>query len=189
MSSESLLDHPLFEPVLLRSATRRAQAFSDEARIRMALWLSAARARYQVALELRDAETQAVALGLLRESAFLTLRALEAARSEPISSAPSSAWAKLAEHPEGAPGCMTRVRLLLSNDEPLAVEAPEVRELRPAAEETVAWLLSIAEGRSPRALSRLRMYRGVGLCLGVLVVIWALVAYWLTLASLATHTS
>jgi len=184
----SLLDHPLFEPVLLRTATRRAQAFSDEARVRMALWLHAARARYHVALELRDAETQGVALGLLRESAFLTLRALEAARSEPISDAPSNAWAKLAARPDGAPSSLCRARPLLAADEPLAVEAPEVRELRPAAEETVAWLLSLAEGRSPKALNRLRWLRGAGLSVGLLLVIWALVAYWLTLASLATQT-
>ncbi|MET0789918.1 MAG: hypothetical protein ABW061_00225 [Polyangiaceae bacterium] len=189
----SLLDGPLFEPTLLRAATRRANAFSDPARERMKPWLSAAQARYRVALELRDGESRGVALGLLREAAFFALRALEAADSEPAmpSATPSAAWQRF-QISDGAPAEWLRVRDAFSVDDALALEVLAVTddgELRLAAEATVAWLLGLAEVRSPQELARVRWLR-VGLMSGaLLVLLWALFAYWSALGALSPHVS
>ena len=188
---ESLLDRPLFEPALLRAASRRAGALSDSARGRMLPWASAARARYRVALELRDREARGVALGLLREAAFLALCALEIADGiEDAASSPAVAWERFDSRPvlRGAPQGLARAREALAAPSLVMLDELAARgdpELRAATEETVAWLLTLAEVRSPKELERARWLRSALLVLALLVFAWLLFAYWSALAALS----
>ncbi len=155
-------------------------------------WVKASRARYSVALELRDRDTQAVALGLLREAAFFALCALEV--GEPAAPPPASsakvAWERFNQLPESAeaPPVFALARTAFATDEALAVEALDANEaskLRPAAEQTVAWLLGLAEVQSPKRLTRMRRVRTLLLAIGLTVIGWTLLSYWLALAALA----
>ena len=188
----SLLDSPLLEPILLRKASRRARDLTDSARARMRPWVKASRARYSVALELRDRETQTVALGLLREAAFFALCAIEV--GEPAAALPASspklAWERFSALPESAeaPPVLAMARPAFATDEVLAVEAldaHQVEKLRPAAEQTVAWLLGLAEVQTPQRLTRSRRVRALLLTVGLTVIGWTLLSYWLALAALA----
>jgi len=188
----SLLDSPLLEPILLRKAARRARVLTDSARARMSPWVKASRARYSVALELRDRETQPVALGLLREAAFFALCAIEVAEpaAPPPASSPKLAWERFNALPESAeaPPELAVARTAFAADEALAVEkldANEADELRPAAEQTVAWLLALAEVPTPKRLTRMRRVRTLLLTVGLTVIGWTLLSYWLALAALA----
>ncbi len=188
----SLLDSPLLEPILLRKASRRARVLTDSARARMRPWVNASRARYSVALELRDRETQTVALGLLRDAAFFALCAIEVgeAAALPPASSPKLAWERFNELPESAyaPPVLAVARTAFATDEALAVDAldaTEVNELRPAAEQTVAWLLGLAEVHSPKRLKRMRRVRTLLLAIGVTVISWTLLSYWLALVALS----
>jgi len=188
----SLLASPLLEPLLLRRASRRARVLTNGARARMRPWVEASRARYSVALELRDRDTQTVALGLLREAAYFALCAIEVA--EPTAQAPASspkaAWERFGQLPESAdapPACGV-ARAAFATDEALAVDAlsaNEIEELRPAAEEAVAWLLGLAEIQTPKRLSLLRRVRTLLLSIGLTIMAWTLLSYWLALAALA----
>jgi|KBSMisStandDraft_5_1062788.scaffolds.fasta_scaffold192333_2 hypothetical protein len=188
----SLLDSPLLEPILLRKASRRARVLTDSARARMSPWVKASRARYSVALELRDPDTQAVALGLLRDAAFYALCAIEV--GEPAAPPPASsakvAWERFNQLPESAvaPPVFAVTRSAFATDEVLAVEALDANEaekLRPAAEQTVAWLLGLAEVQTPKRLTRIRRLRTLLLGIGLTVIGWTLVSYWLALAALS----
>ena len=188
----SLLDSPLLEPILLRKAARRARVLTDSARARMSPWVKASRARYSVALELRDRETQPVALGLLREAAFFALCAIKVAEpaAPPPASSPKLAWERFNALPESAeaPPELAVARTAFAADEALAVEkldANEADELRPAAEQTVAWLLALAEVPTPKRLTRMRRVRTLLLTVGLTVIGWTLLSYWLALAALA----
>ena len=188
----SLLDSPLLEPILLRKASRRARVLTDSARARMGPWVKASRARYSVALELRDRETQPVALGLLREAAFFALCAIEVAEptAPPPASSPKLAWERFNALPESAeaPPELAVARTAFAADEALAVEkldANEADKLRPAAEQTVAWLLALAEVPTPKRLTRMRRVRTLLLTVGLTVIGWTLLSYWLALAALA----
>jgi hypothetical protein len=187
-----LLDSPLLEPILLRQASRRARALTDSARARMKPWVKASRARYSVALELRDRDTQTVALGLLRDAAFFALCALEVGEpaAPPPATSPKAAWERFNDLPESAeaPPVFAVARRAFATDEALAVEALDARqaeELRPAAEQTVAWLLGLAEVHTPQRLTRMRRVRTLLLGIGLTVVGWTLLSYWLALAALA----
>src|SRR6185369_7925578 len=134
----SLLDSPLLEPILLRQASRRARVLTDSARARMRPWVKASRAHYSVALELRDRETQTVALGLLRDAAFFALCAIEVGEPAALPPAASSklAWERFDELPESAeaPPVFAVARTAFASDEALAVDAldaNEVSKLRP----------------------------------------------------------
>ena len=188
----SLLDSPLLEPILLRKASRRARALTDSARARMRPFVKASRARYSVALELRDRDTQAVALGLLRDAAYLALCAIEVAEPAPAAPASSAklAWQRFDQLPESAeaPPVVALARTAFASDEALAVDsldANEVEKLRPAAEQSVAWLLGLAEVQTPKHLSRRRRVRTLLLAIGLTVIGWTLFSYWLALAALA----
>jgi len=188
----SLLDSPLLEPILLRKASRRARVLTDSARARMRPFVKASRARYSVALELRDRDTQTVALGLLREAAYFALCAIEVAELTPAAPATSAklAWQRFDELPESAdaPPVLSVARTAFATDEALAVEsldANEVEKLRPAAEQSVAWLLGLAEVHTPKRLSRTRRVRTLLLSIGLTVIGWTLFSYWLALAALA----
>ena len=187
----SLLDSPLLEPVLLRVAERRSKAVSEAARGRMKPFVAAARARYHVALELRDHESRGVALGLLRDSALLALTALEAIDSDslPEPRTPRAVWDRfmLLERP-GAPGALAEARMVLGTDDVLApdsVSASDVNRLRASAEVAVAWLLTLAEARSPRELSRARLVRSSLFLVAAIVIVWAGLSYWFALSALA----
>lgn len=190
-SLAGFLDGPLLEPALLRAATRRANALSDASRERMKPWVQAARARYQVALELRDLASRGVALDLLRSAAFFALCALQLTESDTGLPAASSraAWEQFtARLPEAAPSEWTRVRDAFSESDLLLLEAQAASdegELRAAAEVTVAWLLSLAEVRSPSELRRARALRIVLSGVALLAVIWAFLAYWSALSELS----
>lgn len=195
MAGRTWLEHAWLEPTLLLAASRRAAQLSDEARARMKPWVLAARARFQVARELRDAETQTVALGLLREAAFFALSALEAAHSaaDLAARSPRAAWQRFDTLVEpsalsGAPEQLQLVRAAFGTDDALSVERlrpREANELRLAAEASVSWLLGLVEIRTAAQLARARWLRS-GLALLSLVLIgWGLVAYWLSLAALA----
>ena len=187
MPAPSLLDHPLLEPLLLRRAARRAEAFSDAQRARMRPYLSLAQQQYRTALELRDTETRIVAWGLLRDAAFHALLALESASDGALSSSLHRAWEGLGARAE-APAALERVRLLLASEDSLveiARSTSELDELRPAAEETVAWLLGLAEVRSSSQITRLRVARVLLFVLAAVVIVWALVSYWLALSALS----
>ncbi|MEI9937453.1 MAG: hypothetical protein WDO69_09535 [Pseudomonadota bacterium] len=188
----SLLDNPLLEPILLRKASRRARVLTDSARARMRPWVKASRARYSVALELRDRDTQTVALGLLREAAFFALCAIEVGEpaAPPPATSPKVAWERFNELPEAAeaPSVFAVTRSAFATDEALAVEAldaNEAKKLRPAAEQTVAWLLGLAEVHTPKRLTRMRRVRTLLLTIGLTVIGWTLLSYWLALAALA----
>ena len=188
----SLLDSPLLEPILLRKATRRARVLTNSARERMRPWVDAAHARYAVALELRDRDTLVVALGLLRDAAFFALCAIEVA--EPAAPAPPSspklAWARfeqLADAIEAPPG-LAATRAAFAAEDALAVDAlapHELELLRPAAEETVAWLLGLAEIQTPKRLKLVRRVRTLLLTIGLTVIGWTLLSYWVALVALA----
>ncbi len=185
------LDTPLLEPVLLLAAARRAEALPEAARARMKPFVAAARARQQVALELRDHESRAVAFGLLRDAALLALSALEAADSEslPEPRTPRVVWDRfmLLER-AGAPGSLAEARIVLGTDDVLApdfVPADDASRLRSSAEESVAWLLSLAEVRSVRDLSRARVVRSVLVVAAAIVLVWAGLSYWSALSALA----
>jgi hypothetical protein len=189
----SLLDTPLLEPVLLRAAERHAEAVSEAARARMKPFVAAARARYLVALELRDRDSQGVAFGLLRDAALLALSALEAVDSESLAEprAPRVVWDRfMALERPGAPGSLAEARIVLGSDDLLApdsVAANDASRLRSSAEESVAWLLSLAEARSPRELSRTRLLRSSLFVAAVIAIVWAGLSYWFALAALAPH--
>jgi hypothetical protein len=193
MALGTLLDNSWVESVALVAAARRADNLSAEARLRMTPWVVAAQARFRVARELRDPESQIVALALLKEAAFFLLCALESADPAPELAArsPKEAWQRfeaLAEQPPGAPEQLALVRAVFSSDEPLSVDrvaASEVNELRLAAETSVAWLLGLAEIRTPTELARARLIRSALAVLGLVVVVWGLVSYWLSLGTLA----
>ena len=187
------LDTPLLEPVLLRAAARRAEALPEAARARMKPFVAAARARYRVALELRDRDSQGVAFALLRDAALLALSALEAVDSEslPEPRTPRAVWDRfvLLERP-GAPGSLAEARIVLGSDDALAadsVPAADANRLRASAEEAVAWLLSLAEARSARELARARLLRSSLFVAAVVVIVWAGLSYWSALAALAPH--
>lgn len=188
----SLLDCALLEPIVLRRASRRARALTSAARARMTPWVEAARARHVVALELRDRKTHGVALGLLREAAFYALCALLAeSASATIPTSAAGAWRSFDQLPGSseAPLCVHRARSILAAEEPLAVDllAPSaVEELRPAAEETVTFLLGLAEIQTPERLTLLRRLRIALLALGVAVTAFALLAYCVALAALSS---
>ncbi|HET7541344.1 MAG TPA: hypothetical protein VFK05_15815 [Polyangiaceae bacterium] len=189
--NSSFLDSQLLEPLLLRKASRRARALTNSARTRMKPWVTAARARYSVALELRDRKTQTVALGLLREAAFFALCALAVAESSAApQSSPGLAWQAFDQLPEAAeaPAAVSTIRSAFACDDALAIDALDqtvIEQLRPAAEQTVAWLLSLAEVQTPQRLTRLRRLRTLLLTVGVTVIGWTLLSYWLALAALA----
>ena len=155
-------------------------------------WVRASRARYTVALELRDRDTQTVALGLLREAAFFALCAIEVGEpaAPPPASSPKVAWERFNDLPESAeaPPVFAVARTAFASDEALAVETldpSEAKKLRPAAEQTVAWLLGLAEVHPPKRLSRMRRVRTLLLVSGLTVIGWTLLSYWLALAALA----
>ena len=193
VSLASLLNGPLLEPALLRAASRRASTLSDSARERMKPWVRAARARYLVVRELRSPESRGVALGLLRDAAFLALGALQLAESDSVEPALDNrtAWQRFSLRvPEGAPPEWSRVRDVFGESDVLLLDAQaanDAGELRAAAETTVAWLLSLAEVRSRRELQRARVWRSA---LGVAVliaVVWALLSYWSALGELSVR--
>ncbi len=183
------------EPVVLLSASSRAARLSTEARARMKPWVVAAQSRFRVARELRDPETQTVALGLLREAAFFALCALEAVDSSVDSAArsPAQAWERfdaLPQKPPGAPEQLGLVRAAFGTNDALSVDlvpSSSANELRLSAEQSVAWLLSLVEVRTPPELARARLIRLALALLGLAVVLWGIVAYWLSLAALAPH--
>ena len=189
MTATTLLESPWLEPALLVAASRRAVQLSDTARARMRPWVVASRARSSAARQLRDAETQVVALGLLREAAFFALCALELADPACQSASRSSAeaWQRFVA-PEGAPEQLALVRSTFSAADPLSVDRLEPRQanqVRLAAESTVAWLLALAEIRTPSELARARLVRVALAVLCFVVFAWGLVAYWLSLLELA----
>jgi hypothetical protein len=183
---------PLLEPYLLFAASRRARAVSDETRTRMKPFALAARARYRVALELRDAESQSAAFTLLREAALLALYALEAATGEAAESRSHRAtWDRfMADERPNAPRSLAEACIVLGTDDPLAADSlpnGDALVLRAKVEESVAWLLSLAEVRSPRELSRARLLRSSLFVCGLVAVIWALLSYWSALAALSAR--
>ena len=184
---------PWLEPIALFGAMSRAERLSDAARARMRPWAEAARVRYGVARELRDPETQTVALALLREAAFFALCALAAAAENAAELPRSSqaAWTSFVV-PEASPpneaSELELVRAAFASDDPLALDAvpeSEVNRLRLAAEAIVAWLLALAEVRPPKRLARLRLVRGITSGVVVIVALAGLIAYALALASVA----
>lgn len=155
-------------------------------------WVDAARARLLVALEHRDRATLIVALGLLREAAFFTLCAIEVSEpaAPPPPSSPRLAWERFEQLPEAseAPPTLALARAAFATDDPLALDrlTPyQLEDLRPAAEETVAWLLALAEIESPQRLTLRRRVRTLLLTLGLTVIGWTLLSYWMALAALA----
>ncbi len=192
MALGTLLDNSWFESVALVAAARRADKLSADARLRMRPWVVAAQARFRVARELRDPESQTVALALLKEAAFFALCAFEAADAAPESTArsPKEAWERFgsfADRPAGAPEQLPLVRAAFSADDALSVDligASEANELRLAAEASIAWLLSLVEIRTPTELARARVIRSALAVLGFVVVVWGLVSYWLSLGAL-----
>jgi hypothetical protein len=188
----SLLDSPLLEPILLRKASRRARGLTNSARERMRPWVLAAHARYVVALELRDRDTLAVALDLLRDAAFFALCAIEVA--EPSAPAPPTslrvAWERFEQLSDAneAPPALAVARTAFAKDDSLALDnlaVHELQRLRPAAEEAVGWLLGLAQIQTPKRLTLQRRVRMVLLTAGVTVVGWTLLSYWVALAALA----
>ena len=191
---KSVLDTPLLEPVLLLSASRRAARLPDAARARMKPFAAAARARFRVALELRDRESQGTAFSLYREAAFLALRALEMSTPEqpPEPHTPRSVWERFSALPArpDAPASLAQVQAVLATEDVLATEAgipADAAALRASTEQVVAWLLSLAEVRSPQELARARVLRSSAFVVSVVVVVWALLSYWFALGALAPH--
>jgi hypothetical protein len=187
------LDMPLLEPFLLFGASRRAEAVSSDARVRMKPFALAARARYRVALELRDGESNSAAFALLREAALLALYALEADNDALSGEARShrATWDRfMAQERADAPGSLAEARIVLGTDDALAADsvAPsDAPALRAKAEESVAWLLSLAEVRSPKELARARIVRSSLFVVALVAVIWALLSYWTALAALSAR--
>jgi hypothetical protein len=185
------LDSPLFETVLLRRATRQAQAVPEAARARMKPFVAAARARFRVALELRDRESRGVAFGLLRDAALLALSALDAVDSEalPEPRSPRAVWDRFMQRElPGAPDSLAEARIVLGADDPLAPDAVapgDAARLRDAAEEVVAWLLSLAEVRTPAELKRARLLRASLFGFSAVVLLWGLLSYWMALNALS----
>jgi len=191
MTGARFADVPWIEPVALLGARQRAARVSDAARVRMKPWVEAAHARYRVARELRDSETQIVALSLLREAAFFALVALALAREEEAPKTLGAAWTGC-EMPSAGDteraAELSLVRAAFSAEDPLALDrtpAGELNALRLAAESTVAWLLALAEVRSPRELERLRLIRAVLCTLAALGILSGLIAYGCALASVS----
>ena len=186
-----LLESAWVEPFALLGAKRRAAALTDAARERMRPWVQGARARYRVALELRDAETRAVALGLLHTAAWLALCAAAAAQGNEEPKAASAAWAAFDADAAGAPPPeLELVKPFFSSDAPLAadlLDPARALELRQPAELVVAWLFELVEARSPREIDRARIVRSLLLVLGLALVITGLVSYWLMLNQLAAR--
>ena len=153
----------------------------------------AARARYRVALELRDVEAQSAAFALLREAALLALYALEVAdREQPFEPRSHRAtWDRfMGDERAGAPGSLAEARLVLGTDDALAADtlAPSDRQaLRAKVEESVAWLLSSAEVRSPRELSRARIVRSSLFAVAFVAAVWAVLSYGVALAALSAR--
>jgi len=180
------------EPVALRSATRHASQLSDESRARMRPWVVAARARFRVARELRDSESQRVALGLLRDAAFYALCALEASGSAEavLPTTSREAWQHfeaLANKSAGAPEELALVREAFCAEGALALdlyETARANDLRLAAELSVAWLLGLVEIRTLPELARARLLRIALAALGLVLIAWGFVAYWLSLSAL-----
>jgi hypothetical protein len=192
MATESARPSSWFEPLLLREASQRAQQFSNDARARMAPWVVAAQVRFRVARELRDPETQAVALALLKEAAFFALCALEVSTlaEEPPASSPRQAWQRFderAEKPPGAPEQLALVRSAFGTVDALSVDRVpqhQANELRLAAEASVAWLLTLVEIRTLPELTRARWIRIALALVGLLLIVWGLVAYWSSLTAI-----
>ncbi|MEO8906313.1 MAG: hypothetical protein ABI488_27115 [Polyangiaceae bacterium] len=187
-----LLNIPLLEPVLLLSASRRSAQLPNAARERMKPFAAAARARFRVALELRDRESQGTAFGLLREAAFLALRALEMSTPEqpPESHTPRSVWERFNALParSDAPAALAEAQEVLATDDVLETEAripADAAALRASTEEVVAWLLSLAEVRSPQELKRARVVRSSVFVVALIVIVWALLSYWFVLGALS----
>jgi hypothetical protein len=179
------------EPIALLGASSRARGVSDEMRARMKPWVIAASARYRVARELRDLETQSVALGLLREAAFFALCGLEATDPATVVARSSKeAWQRfdaLPSKPAGAPEQLALVRDAFGNDDALAMDLvlpSEANDLRLAAEACVAWLLTLVEVRTPAQLARARLVRSALALLGLVVIVWGIVAYCLALTAI-----
>ncbi|HEX3773904.1 MAG TPA: hypothetical protein VHV51_05530 [Polyangiaceae bacterium] len=174
-----------FEPVALIEANARAKKVSAEARARVKPLALAARSRFRVARELRDAETQYVALSLLREAAFFALCAFESLEAEPEARAtsPREAWSRFvarADEPPGAPEQLELVREAFANDDPWSLELvprERVNDLRLAAEATVAWLLDLVELRTPSEIVRARIVRSLFAALGFALIALGLIAY------------
>ncbi len=192
----SLLDTPLLEPVLLLAASRRAAELPEAARVRMKPLADAARARFRVALELRDRESQGTAFGLLREAAFLALRALEMSTPEqpPEPHSPLTAWARFSALPArtDAPASLAQVQQVLATEDVLETEArvpADASVLRASTEEVVGWLLALAEVRSPQELARARVVRSSLFVVALVVIVWALLAYGFALAALSPHAT
>ena len=189
MTGSTLLESSWLEPAFLVAASRRAVQLPDAARARMKPWVVGAQARFRVARELRDAESQVVALGLLREAAFFALCALEL--REPAREIPSRSAAEAWEHfgaPADAPERLALVREAFGAADALSVdliEPSQANDLRLAAEASVAWLLSLAEIRTPAELTRARLIRVALAVLGFVVIAWGLVAYWFSLLEIA----
>jgi hypothetical protein len=59
-----------------------------------------------------------------------------------------------------------------------------VNQLRLAAEASVAWLLSLVEVRTLPELTRARLIRIALAVVGLVVIVWGLVAYWLSLTAI-----
>jgi hypothetical protein len=192
MATESAKSTSWLEPLALREASQRARQFSDDERARMKPWVVAAQSRFRVARELRDPETQTVALGLLREAAFFALCALEVSASadDPAASSPQQAWQRfdeLAEKPAGAPEQLALVRSAFGTDDALSVDrvpSHQANELRLAGEASVAWLLSLVEIRTLPELTRVRLIRVALMVVGLVVIAWGLIAYWLSLTAI-----
>jgi hypothetical protein len=178
----------------LFAASRRAGKLSDEERARMKPWVAAAQARFGVARELRDPETQNVALALLEQASFFALCALQADSTseslEVLASSPKEAWQSVEARADLPPGAVEQLGFVLaafSSDNPLSVERmppQQANELRLAAETSVAWLLTLAEVRSPSELYRARFVRSALALLGLVLIAWGLIAYWLSLTAL-----
>ena len=192
----SLLDTPLLEPVLLLGASRRAAELPDAARARMKPFAEAARARFRVALELRDRESQGTAFGLLREAAFLALRALEMSTPEqpPEPHTPATVWARFSALPvrPDAPDALGQVQAVLATENVLETEArlpADAAALRASTEHVVAWLLALAEVRSPQELARARVLRSAVFVVALVLIVWVLLAYGFVLAALSPHAA
>ena len=187
MPALSLLDHPLLEPLLLRRAARLSLSFSDAQRARMRPYRSLAQQQFQTALELRDSETRIVFWGLLRDAAFHTLLALESAGEGTLSSFSHQAWEGLGAHAD-APSALADTRRVLASEASLVELASSIAnldQLRPGAEQSVGWLLTLAEVRSPKQVARARALRVALFTLALVAVVWALVSYWLALSALS----
>ena len=150
-------------------------------------YLNLAQQQYRTALELRDGETRIVFWGLLRDAAFHTLLALESAGDGTLSLSPHQAWEGLGAQ-GGAPSALAGARLVLASEGSLvelASSSVDLEQLRPGAEQSVGWLLTLPEVRSPKQVTRARAQRLALFTLALVAVVWALVSYWLALSALS----